>query len=258
MAGRRSASMIGRRSRNPYALATMSPSMLSSIMQQETRGELLAESRSLLPDEATLSKAIMDRELFAGDKARYINGMNQYTNQFLDKYKKDPYYAFTNDARGQIKKMKALASDPALTAMEQAKITSDAEFKRATDAEMQNNPVVENGRVLVNRNGTQRYIPLSQLTSEDRPLSVTERYNNAVNQGGGTDPITYDMSPFTDVIDKVTSAATNLGTIAYEQRIGHGLINRVKSQVEEQKPDWSGLLKVDYHRLISILFSQSI
>jgi len=241
---------------SPYSIGSVAPHMLNAVMQEQTKAELTAESRSYLPDYETLSKAIIDRDLFAGDKKKYVSGLNSLTRRFMSDYKKDPYYAFSTEARSQIRKMQDIASDPLLDAMEQAKKTSDAEFERARKDDMDFNPVIQDGRALVNRKGRVQWIPLSQLQEGDTPMNFTDQYNSTMMGGTNGQPIQYDMSDWKTVLDKVTTAATNLGTEGFDTQFGNGLMSRTKSQLEAAKArmDWlkqNGFTQADINAIQS-------
>jgi len=245
------------RTGSPYSIGSIAPHMLNAVMQEQTKGELTAESRSYLPDYETLSKAIIDRDLMAGDKKRYVGALNGLSKRFMSNYKKDPYYAFSQEARTQIRKMQDIATDPLLDAMEQAKKTSDAEFKKAQDNDMDFNPVIEGGRALVQRDGKMQWVPLSQLKQgEDTPLTFTDQYNASMMGGTGGQAIQYDMSDWKTVLDRITTAAANLGEEGFDTQFGNGLMTRTKSQLAAAKArmDWlkqNGFTQADINAIQS-------
>jgi hypothetical protein len=224
--------LTGRRSNSPYKIGSVAPSVLNAIMEEDSKKELLAESRSLLPDGETLSKAILDRDLFAGDQERYMGALNNLSNNFLSNYKRDPYYAFSKEARIQLQKMQDIANDPMLNAMEEAKKISDAELEKSREEGMDYNPVVEDGRALVQRGNKMTWVPLSQLEEGDSPINFNTRYSSATTVGSGGQPIKYDMSDWKTVLDRIRFSATGLGSEEFDNQLGNGLRERTKSNVE--------------------------
>ena len=86
MAGSELLSLMRPRGNSPYSIGGVSPGMINALIQQGGKSELLAEAKSMLPDSTGLAKAIMDRDLFAGDKKEYVSALNRSTSQFMEEY----------------------------------------------------------------------------------------------------------------------------------------------------------------------------
>ena len=240
MAGSELLSLMRPRGNSPYSIGGVSPGMINALIQQGGKSELLAEAKSMLPDSTGLAKAIMDRNLFAGDKKKYVSALNRSTSQFMEEYRKSPYHAFTKEARAQISQMKGIANNTDLDAMEQAKKTSDSEYTRATKDGLLSNPLVEQGTVAVIRDGQMRRVPIGQLRQTDTFQTFNSVYQQITKTGSGKIPLTFDMTDWETVQDKLKTAVANMGSEAFEFAIksdgqNTGLISKNKNQVKAGK-----------------------
>ena len=207
------------RSQNPYAIQGIAPSLLASMMESSTRSDLLAAAAKRVPDAATFTKAIMDRKLYPGVEANFTSAIKSRVGDFLEKYNKDPYYAFSQEGRNTIKELQNIVTSPALTQAEANKIDMDKAIDKLDENELLNNPVVSGNRVAVYRNGRRKMVPMSQLKKDDIILTPKTDYQLAQSGKLGTVPA-YDMSAYNDVLDKVQKAATNMGTDSWKNVAG--------------------------------------
>ena len=83
-----------------FTSRTPLPSLQKFEMGQQARGELLKSAAAMVPDVATLTKTLLDRyDLKPADYARAANAMQGMAQQFITKYKKDPFSVFERDSQ---------------------------------------------------------------------------------------------------------------------------------------------------------------
>src|SRR5258706_3330162 len=85
------------------------------VKQAEREGsyrQLLQEASSLTPDVDAITGAIMDKKLYAPNKAPYLNAVNEIVGDYLGKFDKDPFYAFTREGRSAAGRLKQIVNHP--------------------------------------------------------------------------------------------------------------------------------------------------
>jgi len=200
------------------------------VRQSENEGayrQLLQEAGSLTPDADAISKAIIDKKTYGVDSKPYLEATNEAVGDYLDKFGKDPFYAFSKEGRNTAARLKQIVNHPDWKLLEQNTATTEAEFKKANDKNLNKNYVVRGNEVLAWKNGRRQYVPISQLASlnseKDQLLTVDEDMGLIRNHIGVRNEVpSYDMSKLEDVDKKIkdTLSAKNLGyhgsTSAYD------------------------------------------
>ena len=237
-------------SNNPYTIQGIAPSLLSTIMQSSTRSDLMAAAAKRVPDAATFAKAIMDRNLYPGTEAKFTSAIRSKVADFLNKYDKDPYYAFTKEGRDTVKELQNIATSPILAKREAFKSQMDAKFKEIDTNELAGNPIIDGSNVAVFRNGKRKMVPITQLKKNDVLITPSDDYYLA-NAGELTEVPDYNMSSYDDVMEKVRNSVANLGSDSWTE-----LDTKFKSQKNAGKKryEWlinQGLNKNDFNTLKS-------
>lgn len=200
------------------------------VRQSEHEGayrQLLSEASSLTPDVDAISQAIMDKKLYSPNKAPYMNAVNEIVGDYLGKFEKDPFYAFSREGRSAAGRLKQIVNHPDIQAMEQNTATTEKEFEKASTKNLNKNYVVRGNEVLAYKDGKRQYVPISQLQNlnpeKDQLLTVDEDMGLIRNHIGVRDGVpSYDMSKLEDVDKKIkdTLSKNNLGyygsTAAYD------------------------------------------
>lgn len=239
---------------NEFDIFTYNPSTISSVLADRSQTKMKDQARSMVPDSGSFIKTIMDRDLYSGTEDKYVNAMSGIANKYLSEYSKNPYYAFTKEGKTLATKMQQLATDPSITHYEDVKTQTEKVKKVAEEKDIWGNPIVNNGRVKVIRNGEFRYVKPSNVKKEDRLVTVGENYS-MIESGQSDEALEVNMSSYEDVWDKITESMEGIGTTTVTTLFGKSKVDS-KSQSEQKqfRKEWlasQGLSQADYDTLTS-------
>lgn len=190
--------------------------------QQPVQQQLMQDAFSLTPDADAVTKAILDKKLYNADMKQPMEEVNTMVVDYMNKFNKDPFYAFTKEGRKTAQNLKAIVNHPKLREWEQNTVAAEDEYKRATTNRVNKNPVVSGNDVLVLKDGKRQYISLNDLKSlnpqkGDHPLDVDSDIKDIRNKWGVREGVpSYDMSKLDDVDQKIARAFTGLGSTEQE------------------------------------------
>lgn len=176
----------------------------------------------MTPDADAVTKAILDKKLYNADMKQPMEEVNGMVVDYMNKFNKDPFYAFTKEGRKTAQNLKAIVNHPKLREWEQNTAAAEDEYKRATANRVNKNPVVSGNDVLVLKDGKRQYISLNDLKSlnpqkGDHPLDVDTDIKDIRNKWGVREGVpSYDMSKLDDVDQKIARAFTGLGSTEQE------------------------------------------
>lgn len=198
-------------SRLPYR--TILPSLEGSQIQQESQQSLLsgaatiAEGATKTPDGKTFASTILDRSLHGADAQNYLGIINNLANDYLTKYSKDPYYAFTQKGKRQIQQMQQIVNDPAFERMENIKKQNDKEYERVAAKGLQTSLMVNDfGGIAVfdNETRSRRFInPEDFDENKHYALTVADDYSLLENYEGASRLAAYDVEDFDTVMKNI-------------------------------------------------------
>lgn len=187
-------------------------------MQQQSQQQLTQEAFSLSPDTDAVTKAILDKKLYNADMAPVQEEVNGIVGDYMEKFNKDPFYAFSREGRKTAGVLKNIINHPSIKEWEQNTAKSEEEYKRASDNRLNKNLVVRGNDVLAIKDGKRQYISLNEIKAlnpekGDRLLDVDSDIqairNNYGVRGGAP---SYDMTKLDDIDSKIKAAFTDLGS----------------------------------------------
>ena len=80
---------------NQYDMSSLSPGLASAMAYQQTQQGIQQAAASRVPDMATLTEALLDRDIYGGHKGALQKNLQAMSKLYLDQYAKDPYFAFS-------------------------------------------------------------------------------------------------------------------------------------------------------------------
>lgn len=187
-------------------------------MAQDTASSLQHDAFSLAPDADEVTKAVLDKNLFAANMRPVADKISGDLTGYMQEFQKDPYYAFTREGRATTKRIKDMLNHPELKAMEENTKAAQEEYKRATAERINKNYVVEGSAVLAIKDGRRQFIPLDDIkaldsSKGDKVLNVDSDYYATKNIFGvDSQPRTYNMTALDKVDDKIHTAFAGLGS----------------------------------------------
>lgn len=185
---------------------------------QAARNQLLGEAESLQPDYDAVTKAIMDRKLYAADFAPVANEVNGLVTNYMSKYQADPFFAFSREGRRTTKTLRQIINDPSLKMMEDNAKLADDQYKKAMDKDLGNDFVVNGDKVAVVRNGGREWVDIDNIGSLNGDngeglLTVNLDHQLTRNRFGVRGEVpSYAMTSIKDIDDKIRSAFSNIGS----------------------------------------------
>lgn len=187
-------------------------------MEQQANSTLLNEAFSLNPDADAVTKAIMDKKLYSADVQQPMNEVNSIVSDYMTRFNKDPFYAFSKEGRKAAQTLKSIVNHPALKEWEQNTQAAEDQYKQASANRLNKNIVVQGNDVLAFKDGKRQYISINELNSldpkkGDRLLDVDSDMKGIRNVWGVRDGgPSYDMSKIDDIDQKINSALSGLGS----------------------------------------------
>lgn len=187
-------------------------------MQQEAQQRLTQDAFSLAPDSDAIGKALLDKKLYNADMEPVQNEINGIMGDYMEKFNKDPFHAFTREGRKTAGILKQILNHPALRQLEENALASDAEHKRATENRLGKNVVVRGNDVLAVKDGKRQYISMNDIGKLDHDkgeglLDVDSDNHMLRGRFGVRDNVpSYDMSKLDDVETKIKNAFDDLGS----------------------------------------------
>lgn len=226
----------------------------------ETRKQLDTEAATMLPDAAELSNLLMEQDLHSSDASAMSNQLNQIIGSYMEEYRKNPFYTFTQEGRQQLRAAQTLLSSPQMAQAKQRKIMNDASLSDARDKDILDAIYVKDGRPLVERGGSLQTV--TNIQDGDTPITTEQAYKLA--DQGVISNFEIGMSGQDEVISKIYDAFKNLPSNVTKTIKGSdfgdmsiGLKNNLE-QIEAAKQglfdvgltaqDWNTLVSVEYGR----------
>lgn len=187
-------------------------------MQQNAKQQLLAEASALQPDYDAVTKAIMDRELYAADYAPIANEVNGIVTNYMNKYNADPFYAFSREGRRAARTLKQIVNDPSIKMLEDNAKLADDQYKKALEKDLGGDFVVRGDKVAAMKGGQRVWIDVDDIGGLDSAegdglLTVDTDHQLTRNVFGVRGEIpSYNMTSVKNVDDKIRAAFSNVGT----------------------------------------------
>lgn len=197
--------------------------VLGNMIARQGRAQLLAEAASLTPDFQKLSESLSKLKLSGADMQQYQNQLNSYWTDYTNKYRENPFSAFTRESKEEVRAMQRLVTDPRLSTLENLYESSQKERERMKDNLSYIN--YDRGKISVyNKDGKIEYIDANDFDpSKHYRASMADEYNYKVNSlGFAADPTPFqaNMSKFEDVVKRVDDFLGKTGSTQYEQAKG--------------------------------------
>lgn len=249
--------------RSRWGFATPSKGLLEYETKQGMRQQLLQEASSLVPDYQSLTDTLMKNDLHYADAQRVRSVLDQYTEEYLNNYRSNPFYSFSRDARNLSKAMQSVVNSPTLRALSQQYSKDKARWEQADkDSVTPMTDVNELGIKTLTSDG--KVIRKRTLDRGDTPLTIDDSYHYVSNiVGGSGGGFNYDMSSDQDLLNNLDKAFQNIG----EDRIGRDLLDEGQRVVQSgnnrqvnSRIDWlkqQGLSQSNLNRIYAEYFKKS-
>jgi len=236
---------------NKYDIFTNLPSTTRRAGLDATKNQLGAKARAMLPDTGTFVQAILDRDIYSGSENAYTNALQKMGEVYMKGYAANPYFAFTKPAKDLARRMQAIVTSPELAKLEELKLNEEEAIKKAKESGVYTNPMVKNGKVMVERDGVITYVLPNKIQESDKIYTIEDAHNLRVN-GRTNSVLDADMNSYDDVWDKLEKSASGLGTTTMEDMFG----KTTKSQEQQKalRKAWlenQGLTQQDWNTLTS-------
>lgn len=197
---------------------TPSRALTRLSMQQQARQQLIGEATAMQPDYDAVTKAIMDKKLYAADFAPIANEVNGMVNNYMTKFQADPFYAFSREGRRTVKQLRQIIHDPSIKMMEDNAKLADEQYKQAQERELGGDFVVKGGKVAAIRGGKRVFVDVDELNMLNQDagegiLTVDTDHLLTRNQFGVRGEVpTYNMTSIKDIDQKIHNAFAGLGS----------------------------------------------
>lgn len=146
-------------------------------MGQQANAELSKDAFDLSDSTSKAADELLTHDLTNADMRPLRKSVSDQLSNYMENYKKDPYFAFSREGRATAKRIKDLLNHSDVKDLEEAHKDFKAEYARATTERLNKNFVVDGDSVLAIKDGRRQYVPLSELKTMnpdngDRVLNV--------------------------------------------------------------------------------------
>jgi hypothetical protein len=203
---------------NPLPFQPMLPSTAINSMQDQTSNALLSNAASLVPDSQAFIETILNKDLHSGVKEKVTSNLSNLASDYLEKYKRNPFYAFSKEGRQQAMQMQNVVNNPVLKNLELVKKKNDAEYDRVASKGLNSEYVFSDNGIYVFNNDTGEITTKSpeRLAANERPLTIAEHYA-AMDSTVTDSPVQYDITSLDDVTKNITEIFSKVKDNSWER-----------------------------------------
>lgn len=195
---------------------------LRSLVMNQTRSQLLAEAASLTPDYNKLVETFQKNNLSPATTKMYASAINNEMQDYLTKYRDNPFYAFSREGRDKASKLQRLASDPTFKYDASAYESSKKEYEKAGETLKDYN--YDNGYIFVqDKNNPGEFKKISAFDTYDpekhNAMTADDEYNVLTGHLGfadGREAFKVNMSKISDVRDRLNKEFNDSGYLRKE------------------------------------------
>ena len=194
---------------------TVLPSLQMAERGARNRANILSQAQARVPDAQTFAKTILDKDLHGVESNKFVSAINNLATDYLTKYEKNPFYAFSREGKETAKKMQSIVTNPALQRMENVKKQNDEEYKRVASKGLQSNLMITDGGglAILNAETKQREIINPEDFDRDihQALTIADDYSYLDLYEGSDRTASYDIDTLENITANIRSAVSGLG-----------------------------------------------
>jgi hypothetical protein len=203
-----------------WIVTTPGPGLVRHQVKSAKKQQLLQEAASMTPNSSELMEQLGMNDLSPQDGYKYGAALNDMLNEYMGKYKENPYYAFSREGVEKVRGMQTLVRDPRINAVKQAFKTTQENFKKKTEEGLGSYAYTRNGNLMViDEEGNLRDMMPDKIDlQKHHPVTVEQAYQYTIGNKGFHDQnmanikaLTIDMEDPEKVIDQVNKWFQGLG-----------------------------------------------
>lgn len=258
--------------RSRWGFANPSKDLIEYQVKEGNKQQLLQQASSLVPDYSKLSETLMNNEMHYANQQRMKDLLDTVTQRYMENYNRNPFYAFSRDARNLTRAMFHIVNNPEIKQLSQQYEYDRARWEEARkDGLITNYDVNENG-VLVETPVMDefgnvidfRVIRKRAVEKGDTPLTLNDTYQYITRRAGGEyGGFNYEMSTDQELLNNLDKSFQNLG----EDKINRYIIEEGREIASSNnrrqiiaRVNWllnNGLSNADLNNLYSRYFKQT-
>jgi hypothetical protein len=238
-----------------WVVTSPGPGLVRHNVKSAKRQQLLQEAASMTPDSAQLFETLGLNDLAPQDSYLYGASLNEHLNDYMTKYRDNPYYAFSREGVQKVRDMQQLVRDPRINAVKQAYKSTQDVYKKKSEEGLGNYAVVKGGNMLiVDDEGNLREISPDHLDAKKHFVPTYEQaYNYLTSKKGFHNvklqdirPLNNDMANPSEVIEQVNKWFQGLGQVQQEAFRGD-----LQGLITEKRTSNSGQIRSRLNAILS-------
>lgn len=203
------------------------PSLRSAQTQTTNRANVLGAAQRLVPDAQTFAQAILDKDLHGAVSNRYVGAINQLAGDYLGKYQRNPFYAFSKEGKDQVRKMQEIVTNPAFGSLETIKKQNLKEIDRVSEKGLLDQLVVTDGggiSVMNTETGRNEIVSFDNVDPTKHRIHNIATHYGQFDQTEGDRLISYDISSVDEVTKEIRDLFRNVNKDQWK-----GEVDKLKS-----------------------------